>query len=278
MSLSVTTKPQLINIEEILERQNNKFVKNLPFFIVNYLKKVIRQEELNDIIMHSYKKEDADFFAKNLEYMNISVQTENEHLMPQTGKYIFVANHSLGGIDGLAIIVTLARKYPKIKALVNEILMSVKNAQNIFLPVNVFGSNSVEKKKLIEKAYADSQTQIMTFPSGEVARKIKGKLDDGPWHRSFIRNAVLHQRNIIPIFVDAQNSKKFYFVSGLRRNLKIKPNLELFLLPQELIKQKGKTVKLIFGQQIPYTMFDDTKTDAQWAAEVKKIVYDLKKN
>jgi hypothetical protein len=52
-------------------------------------------------------------------------------------------------------------------------------------------------------------------------------------------------------------------------------NIELFLLPQELIKQKNKTVKLIFGKPISHTTFDESKSHLQWASEVKNIVYSL---
>ncbi len=124
---------------------------------------------------------------------------------------------------------------------------------------------------------ASEDIQIMTFPAGEVARKYKGKLDDGKWHKSFIRHSVEFKRDIIPVFIDAENSKKFYRTANIRRTLRLKADIELFLLPQELVKQKNKTINVIFGEPVPYTTFDKSKELNDWAQEIKKTVYNLKK-
>jgi hypothetical protein len=50
------------------------------------------------------------------------------------------------------------------------------------------------------------------------------------------------------------------------------------LLPDEMFRQRGKTIRLIFGKPIPYTTFDSTHTDSQWAALVREHVYKLKEN
>ena len=38
----------------------------------------------------------------------------------------------------------------------------------------------------------------------------------------------------------------------------------------------SKTITVTFGKPIPYEHFDNSKSDLQWASEVKKVVYDLK--
>ncbi|MCF6183861.1 MAG: glycerol acyltransferase, partial [Bacteroidales bacterium] len=156
-------------------------------------------------------------------------------------------------------------------------LMQVKPLRNIFLPVNVFGNSSKAAKEEILKAMASEECQIMIFPAGEVARKHNGKLDDGKWHRSFIRNAVEFKRDIIPLYIDAENSEKFYRVAKIRRTLRLKTDIELFLLPQELVKQKNKVINVTFGKPISYNTFDKSKELIEWAQEIKKIVYNLKK-
>ena len=47
---------------------------------------------------------------------------------------------------------------------------------------------------------ASEDIQMMPFPSSEMARKHKEKLDDGKWHRSFIRHAVEFKKDVIPVF------------------------------------------------------------------------------
>ena len=49
----------------------------------------------------------------------------------------------------------------------------------------------------------------------------------------------------------------------------------MFFLPDELFRQKGKTISITIGKAIPWTQFDKTKTDYQWAQWVKEKVYEL---
>ena len=77
------------------------------------------------------------------------------------------------------------------------------------------------------------------------------------------------------MFVDGENSRKFYRWAKIRKFLGIKANLEFFLLPGEVFKKRNATIKIAFGKPIPYTTFDDSKTHLEWAQEVKKWVYEL---
>ncbi len=265
-----------VDIEKVIRSQNNRFIKKMPNFAVRYIKKIIREDELNKITEYAGETEGIDFIKKSMEYLNVKSIYHDKQNIPPEGRYIFACNHPLGGIDFFAAILSISDNYDKIKAIANELLMHVKPLREIFLPVNVFGKNSEKAKEAIIKAMASEDIQMMTFPSGEVARKHNGKLDDGKWHRSFIRHAVEFERDVIPVFIDAQNSEKFYRIANIRRTLRLKTDIELFLLPQELVKQKNKVINVTFGKPISYTAFDKSKTPLEWAQEVKKTVYNLK--
>ena len=267
-----------VDIEKVIRSQKNRYIKNMPNFAVRYIKKIIREDELNKITEYAGETQGIEFIKKSMEYLNINCNFFNKENIPPEGRYIFAGNHPLGGIDFFAAVLSISDNYENIKAIANEMLMHVKPLQDIFLPVNVFKHNSKKAKEAIIKAMASEDTQMMTFPAGEVARKYNGILDDGKWHRSFIRNAVEFKRDIIPVFIDAENSKKFYRVANARRTLRLKTDIELFLLPQELIKQKNKIINVTFGKPISYKTFDKNKQICEWAQEVKKIVYGLKKN
>jgi len=51
----------------------------------------------------------------------------------------------------------------------------------------------------------------------------------------------------------------------------------MLFLPHEMFKQRGKIVRLIFGEPIPYTNFDSSKTYSEWADYLYKETYSLKK-
>lgn len=267
-----------VDIEKVIRSQENRHIKKMPNFVVRYIKKVIREDELNKITEYAGDSQGIEFIKKSMEYLNVTCNFFNKENIPPEGRYIFACNHPLGGIDFFAAILSINDNYNNIKAIANEMLMHVKPLQDIFLPVNVFGKNSEKAKEDIMKAMASEDIQMMTFPAGEVARKHNGKLDDGKWHRSFIRHAVEFERDIIPVFIDAENSKKFYRIANIRRTLRLKTDIELFLLPQELVKQKNKVINVTFGKPISYKIFDKNKHICEWAQEVKKVVYGLKRN
>ncbi len=266
-----------VDVEKIIRSQKNQFIKNLPNFAVKYIKKVTREKELNKIVDYAGNTEGIDFIKKCMEYMKITYNVYGKENIPPEGRFIFAGNHPLGGFDFFAAILSVHDNYKNIKAIANEMLMQVKPLRNIFLPVNVFGNSSKAAKEEILKAMASEEYQIMIFPAGEVARKHNGQLDDGKWHRSFIRNAVEFKRDIIPLYIDAENSEKFYRVAKIRRTLRLKTDIELFLLPQELVKQKNKVINVTFGKPISYNTFDKSKELIEWAQEIKKVVYNLKK-
>ena len=63
-----------------------------------------------------------------------------------------------------------------------------------------------------------------------------------------------------------------------RKFLGIKANIEMFYLPNEMYKQKGKTFTLVFGKPVSYKSFDKTFSHAYWANKMQNLVYSLKEN
>ncbi len=268
-------KYQQLDIEQIIRNQEHKIVKNLPKFIINYIKKSFHQEEINEILKKNRDKYGTDFVNAVSDHLEYKITGYNEELLPDTGKFIFASNHPNGGADFAAVTKILSRKYKNIKLVANEMFLHVDNAKDMFLPVSILKRNEKDKINSIDDHLADIEGQLLIFPAGKVARKNKGKLDDGPWHRSFIRNAIIYKRDIIPMFVGGENSEKFYRWAKTRKFFGIKANLEFFLLPGEVFKKRGATIPVVFGKPIPYTTFDDSKDHLEWAQEVKKIVYKL---
>jgi len=266
---------QVLDIEKIIRKQKNKIVKNAPKFFINFLKKSFHQDEINEVLKKNEFNFGPDFIRGAVSHLNIKIKTFNEHLLPKEGQFIFAVNHSLGGVDFAVVYQKISEKFKNIKIIANEMFLFVENTKELFLPVNITKSNETNKKDAIEEHLTNNTGHLLIYPAGKVARKIKGKMDDGPWHRSFIRNAIEHKRDIIPIFVGGENSKKFYRLAKIRKFFRIKANLELFLLPGEVFKQHNALIPVVYGSPIPYTTFNDSKTHLEWAQEVKKSVYNL---
>ncbi len=268
---------QQLDIKKIIRNQPNKIVRNLPNFIINKIKKSFHENEINEILKKNRNKYGLDFLYGVMEHMNYKIKAFNEDLIPNKGQFIFAGNHPFGGVDYGAVASVISRKFKKTKLVANEVFLHVENAKDLFLPVSTLKKNEQEKIDNIDRSLAEDDTQILIFPAGKVSRKVKGVIDDGFWHRSFIRNSISFKRDIIPFFVFGENSKKFYRWARVRKFFGIKANLEFFLLPGEVFKKRNAEVKLVFGKPIPYTTFNDSKTHLEWAQVVKSQVYDLGK-
>jgi putative hemolysin len=264
-----------IDVEQILYSKNPSLKKVIPRFIVRYLKRIVHQDELNEFLKQAGHLKDTEFIKAGLEFFNISYRVSGRENIPGSGRYIFVSNHPLGGLDGLVFINELSSYYKELKFPVNDILMNIRNLSGIFLPVNKHGLQEREAVKKIDEAYA-SGSQILYYPAGLCSRKKKGVIRDLQWHKSFISKSVQYKRDIIPAYFSGRNSNFFYNLSNIRNFLGIKANIEMLYLVDELFKQKGKAIDLVFGKRISWQTFDKSKTATEWAEWVKGKSYELK--
>jgi hypothetical protein len=152
--------------------------------------------------------------------------------------------------------------------------MNILNIEELFVPVNTFGRQSVEYARRIDSEYA-SDAQILNFPAGICSRKIKGRIIDLEWKKSFISKSIQHKRDIVPVYFGGRNSNFFYNLSNIRKALGIKTNIELFFLADEMYRQKNKTVFVKFGKPISFKSFSKDKSHKEWAKRIKDKVYAL---
>ena len=275
MDKNAKTKDSVrIDVSEVLRSKNPSLAKVIPSFIVNYLKRIIHQDELNDFLERSANLKDIDLVEASLDFLKINYNVIGKENLPGEGRFIFVSNHPLGGLDGVIFMYELSRHYSEIKFPVNDILTNIKNLSGIFLPVNKHGSQGKEAIRVLEEAYR-SDSQILYFPAGLCSRKKKGIITDLQWQKSFITKAGKHQRDIVPAFFSGRNSDFFYNLARLRTFFGIKANIEMLYLPDEMFRQRGKKITLVFGRPISWETFDNSKTPLEWAGWVKSMTYRL---
>jgi len=265
---------QKIDVKAVLYSKNPSLARTIPGFVINYLKKIVHQDQLNEFLAKWGHLKDSELIAAGLRHFEIKYTVSGEENIPESGRFIFVSNHPLGGLDGLVFIYELSKHFPDIKFPVNDILTNIRNLSGIFLPVNKHGSQGREAASRIEEAYS-SNCQILYFPAGLCSRKKRGIIRDLPWHKSFISKAVQHKRDVVPAFFSGRNSDFFYNLANIRKLLGIKANIEMLYLADELFRQKDKEIRLVFGKPVPWQTFDKTKTAPEWAEWVKAKTYEL---
>jgi len=263
-----------IDVEKVLYSKNAALKRVIPGFIVNYLKRIVHQDDLNKFLEDSAELKDAELIEAGLKFFGIKARVEGKGNIPSSGRYIFVSNHPLGGLDGLVFIHELSKIYSDVKFPVNDILTNIENLSGIFLPVNKHGPQGREAARMIEEAYA-SDCQILYFPAGLCSRKKRGVIKDLQWHKSFITKSVQHKRDVIPAYFSGRNSNFFYNLSNFRNFIGIRANIEMLYLADEMFRQRDKEIRLVIGRQIPWQTFDRSRSAIEWADWVRTKSYEL---
>ena len=263
----------LVDIEKIL---GPKLRKKLPRFAINFLKRRLHQDQVNEAIMGANPYHGAGFFDEALKYLNITYRTRGEEKLDKDKKYIFVCNHPLGGPEALIIGSVFHRLYGEgFQVPVTPIMANLKPLAEFFTPVNNLSSKqSRDLGERIAKMF-NSDQQVVVFPAGLCARKIKGKITEMPWKKMFVTQARRYERDVVPVHMSGHNSKWYFFLCKLSKFLHLKINIGMLYLVDELFKQRGNEFVITFGDPVPYTSFDKSKTDRQWAAEMQECVKTL---
>lgn len=276
---------KLINVEALFASKNPALLKIIPGWLLRYIKNVIHQDEVNGYIYSNREKFGLPFVEAILNEFGVKVITRlydkpNADPAPVLsemlkGKRIIVAsNHPLGGLDGLALMQEIGRARPDIVFPVNDLLMNLPGLKPLFIPINKHGRNS-ENARIIEETFAGEKV-ILYFPAGLVSRKFSGGvIRDLEWKNTFIKKARKYQRDVLPVFISGRNTNRFYNLANWRKKFGIRANLEMFYLVDEMMKQKGQTLTINVGQVIPWTTFDKSLTDLQWAGKLREIVYGM---
>ena len=270
----MNSEPMKIDLDKVLRERLPRHYRYLPRFVVRWLERVICQDRLNAILQQMAGKNSVDAATAALDEMGITIEAQGLDKLAD-GRFLFVSNHPLGGLDGLALISLLGNRYHhRIKFLVNDLLMAVEPLRDVFLPVNKYGRQSRSTAVQVEEAL-EGDCQFISFPAGLCSRMMPDKtIADLPWQKAAVVHAVNHQRDIVPVYFDARNSKFFYRFAKWRKKLGIKFNIELIFLPKEMLKKSGTTLHVIMGNPIAWTTVDASHPK-QEAARLRETVYSM---
>ena len=270
-------KELFIDIDQVLKSKNPRLYKSLPRFLINYLKRIVHQDEINYIIDTYGHLYGLDFNKAVLEYFDIKTSTIGRENVPENGRFILAANHPIGGIDGMIFIQEAGKIFGPTKSIINDLLMNIKNLAPLFVGVNKHGKATKAVYEEMDKVFS-SDVQVLIFPAGLASRRNKGIIRDLEWKKTFISKAVQYKRDVIPVHISGRLSNFFYNLANIRKKLGIKANLEMLYLSDETFKQKHKSFEITFGKPIPYQTFDKRMSHIEWAQKVKNHVYRLEKD
>lgn len=267
---------KFVDVKRLIKSKNPSLLKWLPGFFIRWIKKIIHEDDVNNFIEKHKNASSLEFSKALVEEFQLEVHFSGIENIPSPPQpIIFVSNHPLGGLDAITVIAGLESVRPDVKFIVNDLLMAVKTLQDRFVGVNKVGKNALTSLQQVEQQFAEG-TATFLFPSGLVSRKINGEIRDLEWKKTFISKAKKYQTTIVPVHMGGRLTNRFYRLASLRKFLGIKFNIEMFFLVDEFFKQKNMRIDITFGKVILPETFTKEKSDKEWAAWVKELVYKLK--
>ena len=268
-----------IDFEKIIKENYPNFIAKYPSFITNSIiwtiKKLFHQEEVNRCLKNFGMKKNDDFIDELFDYLNFTYKIDKISLenIPKTGRVIFVANHPLGGLDGLSVLRLISSVRTDVKILANVYLKKIEPIKDMFIGIdNLTNLNTKETLKSII-THIENEKAIIIFPAGEVSRTRNFKVQDGAWRDGFLKFAKKTRAPIVPIFIGEKNSPLFYLASMINRPL------SGLLLGHELFNKRDKFINIKVGEMIPYENLNlGDFSNAEVANLMKKHIYSLKKD
>lgn len=267
-------QPQILDIEQVIKSKAGKKAKYIPKFVINWFKNFMHLDYINDYLKEGYVG--VEFCENCLKYLGVEIEVIGRENLPKDGRrYTFVSNHPLGAIDGVTLGAIIGREYDgKIKYFLNDLLMNLKGMAPLGIPVNKLGGQARNLSRLVNEVY-ESDNQVLVFPAGLCSRVIDGKIQDIEWGKSFIRKSKDTGRDVVPVHFEGENSKRFYRIASWQKKLGLKFNFAMMLLPDEMYRSAGRKYRITIGKPISADTFDKSKSDFEWAQDVRAHVYNL---
>jgi len=270
----IMEKKGFIDIQRLVKSKNPKLAKWLPGFVFRYLKRILHQDEINSCLEKNGHLYDTEFCEAIIHYFNIKIEIEGIEKIPTSGPVIIAMNHPLGGMDALAFVAATKGHRTDLRFIVNDLLLNLTNLSGLFVGVNKHGKNDGSVRQQISNAF-ESDTALVIFPAGLVSRMVNGKVRDLEWKKTFVTYAKKFDQPIVPIFIDGTLSPFFYHLSRIRKFFRIKANIEMLYLSDELFKQRNKTMIFRVGDPIYVNQTLSDVDERKVAQIVRDKVYDM---
>lgn len=250
-----------------------KYPKWLFAPVIFLLKKLFHEQEVNEFLAKHAHLEGFEFVEAVVEHFNVSYKSSSKEKLniPSSGKVIIVANHPLGALDALCLIMLVKEVRQDIKIVANELLSYFPGISPLIIPVDAMNGKS--KKESIKDLYKalDDENVLIIFPSGEVSRARPTGVKDTKWNKGFLTFAKKANAPILPIYIKARNSSFFYTASMLSKSF------ATLLLPNEMFKKKNGVLEYKIGEIIPYKFIAEMSilTDKQAVLLIQKHLYKI---
>lgn len=268
----------VIDVAAVVRSRLPRHSRFIPGFVLGWLEKLIHQQELNDLLHSNARFEGSEFCRGVLSDLGVTYNIIGEENLPAAAdrRVVYVSNHPLGALDGIALIDMVAGRHGcEPLFVVNDLLMAVKPLGSVFVPVNKFGSQSRGATDALNAAFS-GDAPVIVFPAGLVSRRAgRGAIADLEWKKMAVNKAVETGRDIIPLFFGGRNSSFFYNFAKLRTLAGIRFNIEMALLPGEIFKCRHRCFDIVAGRRVGCATLEGGRRAGAETESLRRAVYAL---
>jgi len=267
----------MIDIQKEIEKKFPNIHKKQNFFkksLFKIAKRIVHEDSINKFLNTNSHLRGFEFVDSVLDYFDFDYTVSSTDLenIPSSGKVVIIANHPLGGLDALCLLRLISQVRSDVKIVANDFLLGLDSLNNLLIPIDNYKIR--QSKKDIKKIYEalNNEEAVIIFPAGEVSRASSKGIKDPSWNKGFLNFAKNSNSPILPIFLDAKNSKTFYTISIINKTF------STLLLSNEMFNKKSKRINIKIGEIIPNENITPKGLDKKYLINLyKKHLYSLKK-
>ena len=267
----------MIDVEKEIQKKFPNINKKQDFLkksLFKIAKKLVHEDSINKFLNENSHLKGLEFVDGVLDYFDFDYNVSSTDLqnIPSSGKVVIIANHPLGGLDALCLLRLISQVRSDVKIVANDFLVGFEALNNMLIPIDNYKIR--QSKKDIKKIYEalNNEEAIIIFPAGEVSRASTKGIKDPSWNKGFLNFAKNTNAPILPIFLDAKNSKTFYTISIINKTF------STLLLSNEMFNKKSKRINIKIGEIIPNENITPKGLDKKYLINLyKKHLYSLKK-
>jgi len=168
--------------------------------------------------------------------------------IPPSGPVVVVANHPLGGLEGILLTGLLRHARSDYKVFVNVMLMFIDELREFYIFTNPAAPGCAMNRASIgeARAWLRSGHCLLVFPAGRVGiyRPEKGYVTDETWDRLALALGFMTGASFVPVFIEGESSRLFSVLSHY-----IFP-MKLLFLVWEFLRSLRQEVSFHVGRPI----------------------------
>lgn len=232
--------------------------------------------DLNALYLRNNQYDSPEFEGKLLEDLGVQYEVIEDDLkrIPKEGPFIVVANHPLGGLDGIIFLKILSELRPDFKIIANFLLHRIEPLKPRIFPVNPFETRQDMRSSLLGMKdafrHVKSGHPLGIFPAGEVSQRDEEKnIIDREWQLPVMKLIQKTKVPVIPMYFKARNSEWFYRLGSLH------PDIQTSMIVRETLRPRIKPVKIRIGKPISPKSLEEYNDIEKFTEYIRKKTYVL---